>query len=145
MNGFKKIFPIFLSHYATFFAKMAEKKVTPPDEFHYQSKPMYLFQKHPVYNIPRDRYISPEIFSCSPNSCLSFKITLGLAPSCNFLATNTGVSGLLERVSGTISLPWYIIYRVFLKWVHWFWLVVELVKGNNFSLCHFGEKRCVVA
>jgi hypothetical protein len=33
MNGFKKIFPIFLSHYATFFAKMAERKVVPFDEF----------------------------------------------------------------------------------------------------------------
>jgi hypothetical protein len=49
MNGFRKIFPIFLSHYATFFAKMAERKVVPFDEFYYQLKLMYLFQKHPVY------------------------------------------------------------------------------------------------
>jgi hypothetical protein len=34
MNGFRKIFPSFLSHYATFFAKMAEKKVAPLDEFY---------------------------------------------------------------------------------------------------------------
>jgi hypothetical protein len=34
MNGFRKIFPTFLSHYATFFAKMAEKKVVPLDEFY---------------------------------------------------------------------------------------------------------------
>jgi hypothetical protein len=45
MNGFRKIFPIFLSHYATFFAKMAERKVVPFDEFYYQLKLMYLFQK----------------------------------------------------------------------------------------------------
>jgi hypothetical protein len=32
MNGFRKIFPIFLSHYATFFAKRAERKVVPFDE-----------------------------------------------------------------------------------------------------------------
>jgi hypothetical protein len=46
MNGFRKIFPIFLSHYATFFAKMAERKVVPFDEFYYQLKLMHLFQKH---------------------------------------------------------------------------------------------------
>jgi hypothetical protein len=50
MNGFRKIFPIFLSHYTTFFAKMAERKVVPFNEFHYQLKLMYLFQKHPVCN-----------------------------------------------------------------------------------------------
>jgi hypothetical protein len=49
MNGFRKIFPIFLSHYATFFAKMAERKVVPFDEFYYQLKLMHLFQKHPIY------------------------------------------------------------------------------------------------
>jgi hypothetical protein len=49
MNGFRKIFPIFLSHYATVFAKMAERKVVAFDEFYYQLKLMYLFQKHPVY------------------------------------------------------------------------------------------------
>jgi hypothetical protein len=49
MNGFRKIFPIFLSHYATFFAKMAERKVVSFDEFYYQLKLMHLFQKHPVY------------------------------------------------------------------------------------------------
>jgi hypothetical protein len=49
MNGFRKIFPIFLSHYATFFAKMAERKVVPFDEFYYQLKLMHLFQKHPVH------------------------------------------------------------------------------------------------
>jgi Leu/Phe-tRNA-protein transferase len=65
MNGFRKIFPIFLSHYATFFAKMAEKKVVPPDELHHQSKSMYLLQKHPVYNIPRDRYIARNFFEQS--------------------------------------------------------------------------------
>jgi hypothetical protein len=48
MNGFRKIFPIFLSHYATFFAKMSERKVVPFDEFYYQLKLMHLFQKHPV-------------------------------------------------------------------------------------------------
>jgi hypothetical protein len=48
MNGFRKIFPIFLSHYATFFAKMAERKVVPFEEFYYQLKLMHLFQKHPV-------------------------------------------------------------------------------------------------
>jgi hypothetical protein len=49
MNGFRKIFPTFLSYYATFFAKMAERKVVPFDEFYYQLKLMHLFQKHPVY------------------------------------------------------------------------------------------------
>jgi hypothetical protein len=34
MNGFRKIFPTFLSHYATFFAKMAGRKVIPFDEFY---------------------------------------------------------------------------------------------------------------
>jgi hypothetical protein len=48
MNGFRKIFPIFLSQYATFFAKIAERKVVPFDEFYYQLKLMHLFQKHPV-------------------------------------------------------------------------------------------------
>jgi hypothetical protein len=51
MNGFRKIFPSFLSHYATFFAKMAERKVVPFDEFYYQLKLTQLFQKHPVYKI----------------------------------------------------------------------------------------------
>jgi hypothetical protein len=50
MNGFWKIFPSFLSHYATFFAKMAERKVVPFDEFYYQLKLMHLFRKHPVYH-----------------------------------------------------------------------------------------------
>jgi hypothetical protein len=49
MKGFRKIFTIFLSHYATFFAKMAERKVVPFDEFYYQLKLMHLFQKQPVY------------------------------------------------------------------------------------------------
>jgi hypothetical protein len=48
MNGFRKMFPSFLSHYATFFAKMAERKLVPFDEF--QLKLMHLFQKHPVCN-----------------------------------------------------------------------------------------------
>jgi hypothetical protein len=48
MNGFGKMFPIFLSHYTTFFVKMAERKVVPFDEFYYQLKLMHLFQKHPV-------------------------------------------------------------------------------------------------
>jgi hypothetical protein len=49
MNGFRKIFPIFLSHYATFFAKMAERKVVPFDEFYYQLKLMYvLISETPV-------------------------------------------------------------------------------------------------
>jgi hypothetical protein len=51
MNGFRKIFPTFLSYYATFFAKMAERKVVPFDEFYYQLKLMHLFQKHPVYRV----------------------------------------------------------------------------------------------
>jgi hypothetical protein len=49
MNGFRKIFPIFLSHYATFFAKMAERKVVTFNEFYYQLKLMYFFLLHPVY------------------------------------------------------------------------------------------------
>jgi hypothetical protein len=51
MNGFRKIFPIFLSHYAAFFAKMAERGVVPFDEFCYQLELMHLFQKHPVFMI----------------------------------------------------------------------------------------------
>jgi hypothetical protein len=51
MNGFKKIFPTLLSHYATFFAKMAERKVVPFDEFYYQLKLMHLFLLHPVYKL----------------------------------------------------------------------------------------------
>jgi hypothetical protein len=38
-----------------------------------------------------------KFFLAVQHSCLSLKITLGLAPSCNFLATNTHVSGLLEK------------------------------------------------
>jgi hypothetical protein len=38
---------------------------------------------------------------------LWLKITRGLAPSYNFLATNTCLSGLLEKISGNISVPWY--------------------------------------
>jgi hypothetical protein len=62
MNGFRKIFPIFLSHYATFFAKMPERKVVPFDEFYYQLKLMHLFQKHPVYrlsqnSLPREKRV----------------------------------------------------------------------------------------
>jgi hypothetical protein len=49
MNGFRKIFPSFLSHYATFFAKMAERKVVPFDKFYYQLKLTHLFQKHLIY------------------------------------------------------------------------------------------------
>jgi hypothetical protein len=48
MNGFRKIFPSVLSHYATFFAKMAERKIVPFDEFYYQLKLTHLFLKHPV-------------------------------------------------------------------------------------------------
>jgi hypothetical protein len=44
--------------------------------------------------------ILPEIFSCSP--------TLVFVAQ-NFLATNTRVSGLLEKISGNISVLWYII------------------------------------
>jgi hypothetical protein len=33
----------------------------------------------------------------------------------NFLATNTRMSGLLEKLSGNISVPWYIITGVFLN------------------------------
>jgi hypothetical protein len=51
MNGFRKIFPSFLSHYATFFAKMAEIKVVPFDEFYYQLKLMHLFQKHLYFTL----------------------------------------------------------------------------------------------
>jgi hypothetical protein len=80
---------------------MAERKVVPFDEFYYQLKLMYLFQKHPVYR--------QKFFLAVQHSCLSLKITLGLAPSCNFLATNTRASGLLEKISGNISVPWYII------------------------------------
>jgi hypothetical protein len=56
MNGFRKIFPTFLTHYATFLAKMAERKVVPFDEFYYQLKLMHPFQKHPVYNLYTFRY-----------------------------------------------------------------------------------------
>jgi hypothetical protein len=49
MNGFRKIFPTFLSHYATFFAKMAERKVVPFDEFYYQLTLIHFFLLHPVY------------------------------------------------------------------------------------------------
>jgi hypothetical protein len=49
MNGFRKNFASFLSHYATFFAKMAERKVVPFDEFYYQLKLMHLFLLHPVF------------------------------------------------------------------------------------------------
>jgi hypothetical protein len=59
MNGFRKIFPIFLSHYATFFAKMAERKVVPFDEFYYQLKLMCVFQKHPVYH-KQSCWVAPE-------------------------------------------------------------------------------------
>jgi hypothetical protein len=62
MNGFRKIFPIFLSHDATFFAKMAERKVVPFYEFYYQLKLMYLFQKHPVYNLDILRLFSVLLF-----------------------------------------------------------------------------------
>jgi hypothetical protein len=48
MNGFRKIFPTFLSHYTPFFAKMAERKFVSFDEFYYQLKLMHLFLLHPV-------------------------------------------------------------------------------------------------
>jgi hypothetical protein len=51
MNGFRKIFPSFLSHYATFFPKVSERKIVPFDEFYYQLKLMHLFHKHPVNEI----------------------------------------------------------------------------------------------
>jgi hypothetical protein len=44
---------------------MAEKKVVPPDELHHQSKPMYPLQKHPVYNIPRERHTAGNLFEQS--------------------------------------------------------------------------------
>jgi hypothetical protein len=49
---------------------------------------------HPVYR--------QNFFLAVPHSCLSLKITLGLAPSCNFLATNIRMSGLLEKISGNM-------------------------------------------
>jgi hypothetical protein len=63
--------------------------------------------------IPRDRYISPEIFSCNPTLVFVAQNYPRAGPSCNFLATNTRVSGLLEKISGNISVPWYIIYENF--------------------------------
>jgi hypothetical protein len=48
-----------------------------------------------------------KFFPAIQHSCLSLKIILGLAPSCNFLATNTRKSGLLEKISGNMSVPWY--------------------------------------
>jgi hypothetical protein len=71
MNGFRKIFPIFLSHYATFFAKMAERKVVPFDEFYYQLKFMHLFQKHPVY---ARLWVRAKIFCCDRNGAFSRKL-----------------------------------------------------------------------
>jgi hypothetical protein len=50
-----------------------------------------------------------NFFLAVQHSCLSLKITHGLAPSCNFLATSTRVSGLVEKISGNISASWYII------------------------------------
>jgi hypothetical protein len=62
MNGFMKIFPSFLSHYATFFAKMAEGKVIPFDEFYYQLKLTHLFQKHSVYTTGLKCLFIPRVF-----------------------------------------------------------------------------------
>jgi hypothetical protein len=66
MNGFRKIFPSFLSYYATFFAKMAERKVVPFNEFYYQLKLLHLFQKHPVCNNNNrscvEEYVEPKLF-----------------------------------------------------------------------------------
>jgi hypothetical protein len=69
MNGFGKIFP----SYATFFAKMAERKVVPFDEFYYQLKLTHLFQKPPVFchkkkivkisSVLRSRFIFSAAFS----------------------------------------------------------------------------------
>jgi hypothetical protein len=56
-----------------------------------------------------DTVYRQKFFLAVQNSCLSLKITFGLASSCNFLATNTRMSGLLEKISGNISVPWYII------------------------------------
>jgi hypothetical protein len=73
------------------------------------------------YNLPREKFFRAilfriylgtdiyrqKLFLAVQHSFLSLKITLGLAPSCNFLATNTRVSGLLEKISSNISVPWY--------------------------------------
>jgi hypothetical protein len=52
-------------------------------------------------------YNRQKFFLAVQHSYLSLKITLWLAPSCNFLARNTRVSGLLEKISGKISVPWF--------------------------------------
>jgi hypothetical protein len=72
MNGFRKIFPSFLSHYATFFAKMAERKVVPFDEFYYQLKLTHLFQKHPVYVILITNTIA------NSRLCISLRVEVSL-------------------------------------------------------------------
>jgi hypothetical protein len=51
--------------------------------------------------------ISPEIFSCSP----TLVFIAQNYPRAGALATNTRMSGLLEKISGNISVPWYIIYE----------------------------------
>jgi hypothetical protein len=71
MNGFRKIFPSFLSHYAKFFAKMAERKVVPFDEFYYQLKLTHLFQKHPVLHSSAQFGHFCDLFKVS-NKCTAY-------------------------------------------------------------------------
>jgi hypothetical protein len=74
MNGFRKIFPTFLSHYATFFAKMAKRKVVPFDEFYYQLKLMHLFQKHLLLQLIIDKkliiYLATSVLGPRESLCL---------------------------------------------------------------------------
>jgi hypothetical protein len=70
MNGFRKIFPTFLSHYATFFAKMAVRKVVPSDEFYYQLKLIHFFLLHPVYLRRQKNEKTLHFDSCAGNSYL---------------------------------------------------------------------------
>jgi hypothetical protein len=65
MNGFRKIFRIFLSHYATFFAKMAERKVVPFDEFYYQLKLIHLFLLHPVSQKQKSLLLEKKMYLTS--------------------------------------------------------------------------------
>jgi hypothetical protein len=57
-------------------------------------------------------YIARNFFLQSNTRVCRSKLPSGWRPRVpNFRATNTRVSGLLEKISGNISVPWYIIYE----------------------------------
>jgi hypothetical protein len=102
MNGFRKIFPTFLSHYATFFAKIAVRKVVPSDKFYYQLKLMHFFLLHPVHHRRQKNEKTLHFDSCAGNSYLRIEDRkINFTPADEGLFSSKGVKVFRPEVRTT--------------------------------------------